>query len=69
MYPYTSRPPGGYAPIEVIVFIVGGTTYEESKIVAQFNQEQPSVRVLLGGTNIHNFKSFTREVRHICNLD
>eukprot|EP00052_Salpingoeca_macrocollata_P011810 m.91195 g.91195 ORF g.91195 m.91195 type:complete len:558 (-) comp18207_c0_seq2:51-1724(-) len=49
-------------PQDVLVFICGGVTYEESKAVAQFNDANPSMRVTLGGTAIHNFKSFCKEI-------
>ncbi|KAF2653740.1 vacuolar protein sorting-associated protein 45 [Lophiostoma macrostomum CBS 122681] len=49
-------------PQDVIVFIVGGTTYEESKMVAQVNASSPGVRVVLGGTVVHNSRTFLEEV-------
>ncbi|KXS95569.1 hypothetical protein AC579_5763 [Pseudocercospora musae] len=49
-------------PQDIIVFIVGGTTYEEAKMVAQVNASSPGVRVVLGGTGIHNSNSFLDEV-------
>lgn len=55
-------------PQDVIVFMIGGATYEEARTVTLFNQDpasvmdgpgiQPgSVRVILGGTCIHNSSS------------
>ena len=44
-------------PQDVFVFIVGGTTYEESKAVEEFNEAFPGMRVTLGGTKIHGFDS------------
>jgi len=47
-------------PQDIIVFMVGGTTYEESRAVARLNQELMgsaggnNARVLLGGSCIHN---------------
>lgn len=49
-------------PQDVIVFIVGGTTYEEAKMVAQVNASSPGIRVVLGGTGVHNSASFLDEV-------
>lgn len=49
-------------PQDIIVFIVGGTTYEEAKMVAQINASTPGVRVVLGGTTIHNSDTFLAEV-------
>jgi len=39
----------------VIVFIVGGATYEEALTVHALNRSAPGgVRVVLGGTTVHN---------------
>jgi len=39
----------------VIVFIVGGVTYEEALTVHMLNRSAPGgVRVVLGGTSVHN---------------
>ncbi|KAI9510581.1 Sec1 family-domain-containing protein [Russula earlei] len=50
-------------PQDVIVFVIGGTTYEEARAVALLNQEPTSgstggARLLLGGTCVHNSVSF-----------
>ncbi|KAL0961322.1 hypothetical protein HGRIS_006280 [Hohenbuehelia grisea] len=58
-------------PQDVIIFMIGGTTYEEARIVSTLNQESAnntmqasySTRVLLGGTNVHNSSSFLEMVR------
>ncbi|RZF43680.1 hypothetical protein LSTR_LSTR011028 [Laodelphax striatellus] len=48
---------------DIIVFIVGGVTYEESLAVHQMNQDSPfPVRIVLGGTTVHNSQSFIQEV-------
>ncbi|KAF7722168.1 vacuolar protein sorting-associated protein 45 [Apophysomyces ossiformis] len=52
-------------PQDIIVFIVGGTTYEESKYIAQLNATTPGIRIVLGGTCIHNGKSFLQQLDHI----
>ncbi|KAK4540916.1 hypothetical protein LTR36_008424 [Oleoguttula mirabilis] len=49
-------------PQDVVIFIVGGATYEEAKMVAQVNASSPGVRVVLGGTGVHNSASFLDEV-------
>ena len=49
-------------PQDIIVFIVGGATYEEAKTVAQVNASSPGVRVVLGGTTIQNSTTFLEEV-------
>lgn len=49
-------------PNEVIVFIVGGATYEEAYRVAEFNANNPGMRIMLGGSCIHNSSSFLKEI-------
>ncbi len=45
-------------PREVVVFIVGGTTHEEAKAVSEWNERNPHMRVILGGTGILNSSQF-----------
>ena len=47
---------------DVIVFIIGGATYEEAKLVAEVNRDTPGVRVVLGGTGVTDTRSFLRGV-------
>lgn len=54
-------------PQDIIVFVVGGATYEEAKMVAQVNASSPGVRVVLGGTSIHNSATFLDEVQDAVN--
>lgn len=49
-------------PQDIIVFMIGGTTYEEAKMIAQVNASSPGVRVVLGGTSVHNSGTFLEEV-------
>ncbi|KAG5988112.1 hypothetical protein E4U52_006889 [Claviceps spartinae] len=49
-------------PQDVIIFMIGGATYEEAKMIAGINTSTPGVRVVLGGTSIHNAASFLEEV-------
>ncbi|KAI8441872.1 hypothetical protein MSG28_005555, partial [Choristoneura fumiferana] len=53
----------GRRPQDIVVFIVGGATYEESLCVHQINQANPGVRVVLGGTTIHNSASYFEEIK------
>ncbi|GAA6034770.1 hypothetical protein JCM8097_001161 [Rhodosporidiobolus ruineniae] len=83
-YPYVEGqnigPQGMSRPQDIIIFMIGGTTYEEAKTVAQLNAQfasgaglQGSVgpggqvgqgtRIVLGGTCVHNSKSFLTMVR------
>lgn len=45
-------------PQEIIVCVVGGVTFEEAKVVREFNRSVPGVRVVLGGTSIVNAQQF-----------
>ena len=47
-------------PQDIIVFMVGGMTYEEAKMIAGVNETMPGVRIVLGGTTIHNSESFLK---------
>jgi vacuolar protein sorting-associated protein 45 len=48
----------------VIVFIMGGVTYEEAKVIAsEFNTQEN--KVIIGGTHIHNFKTFLADISNI----
>ena len=49
-------------PQDIIVFMVGGGTYEEAKMVAQVNASSPGVRVVLGGTGVLNSQMFLDQV-------
>lgn len=61
-YPYLSQNELRERPQDIIVFIVGGTTYEEALCVHNLNKSTPGVRIILGGTTIHNFLSFMEEM-------
>ncbi|KAG8810103.1 vacuolar protein sorting-associated protein 45, partial [Serendipita sp. 399] len=58
-------------PQDVIVFVIGGTTYEEARVVSLLNQElagngtsmNPGTRILLGGTSVHNSSSYIAMIR------
>lgn len=53
-------PPFRRAPNDVVVFVIGGVTYEEALTVRNYNAA--GYRVVLGGTTIHNSRSFLDEV-------
>ena len=50
-------------PDEVLIFIVGGVTYEEGTKIAEFNQSNHHVKVILAGSTVHNSTSFLDELR------
>ncbi|TPX68347.1 hypothetical protein SpCBS45565_g03173 [Spizellomyces sp. 'palustris'] len=49
-------------PQDIVVFMIGGTTYAEAHEVAKLNASNPGVRIVLGGTTVHSSQSFLREV-------
>ncbi|XP_015112096.1 vacuolar protein sorting-associated protein 45 [Diachasma alloeum] len=61
-YPYLGNMVMTKRTQDVIVFIVGGATYEESLTVYNLNKQNPGVKIILGGTTIHNFESFSGEI-------
>ncbi|KAF8442956.1 Sec1-like protein [Boletus edulis BED1] len=50
---------------DIIIFMIGGTTYGEARTIALLNQDSASTgtRVLLGGTYVHNSSSYLEMVR------
>lgn len=61
-YPYLGPSTLRDRPQDIVVFVIGGATYEEAQSVYSLNRSTPGVRVVLGGTTIHNTKSFLDEV-------
>lgn len=74
--------PGGppTRPQDVIVFVIGGTTYEEARMIALLNGAAsaapslngappaptwPGTRFLLGGTTVHRSRSFLDMAQHV----
>ncbi|CAH9122520.1 unnamed protein product [Cuscuta epithymum] len=49
-------------PHDVIIFIVGGTTYEESRAVALQNSVASGIRFILGGSVILNSRRFLKDL-------
>ncbi|XP_050301374.1 vacuolar protein sorting-associated protein 45 [Anthonomus grandis grandis] len=64
LYPVVGNRSSGFRAQDIIVFIVGGATYEESLTVHTFNKSYPNFNVLLGGTTIHNSNSFLEEIEN-----
>jgi len=51
-------------PDEIIVFMLGGVTYEEGTKISEFNQaNRGKIQVILGGSTVHNSTSFLEELR------
>ncbi len=45
-----------FRPQDVIVFMIGGITYEETLAVHNLNKTVPGIRIVLAGSTIHNCK-------------
>lgn len=59
-------------PRLVVVFVVGGTTYEEARAVAELNAAgekgegwSAGMRVVLGGTSVQNSTSFLKDLQEV----
>ncbi|SCU84179.1 LAME_0C08548g1_1 [Lachancea meyersii CBS 8951] len=66
-FPYLENPRSKSPTQDVIVFFVGGATFEEARILHQFNktmnkENDGKIRAILGGTSIVN----TREFMNYC---
>eukprot|EP00742_Colponemidia_sp_Colp-10_P003657 GILJ01003892.1.p1 GENE.GILJ01003892.1~~GILJ01003892.1.p1 ORF type:complete len:588 (-),score=99.65 GILJ01003892.1:174-1937(-) len=65
-YPSTTSADFRARTNEIIVFMIGGVTYEEALHVQQMNNNpQIPVRIILGGSTIHNSMSFLAEVSQL----
>ena len=53
----------GRTPHKIILFIVGGFTYEESRAVCLANKQMKNCQAVLGGTSLLNFDSFMEEMK------
>ncbi|XP_062159315.1 vacuolar protein sorting-associated protein 45 homolog isoform X2 [Alnus glutinosa] len=61
-YPYVGNHFQQGRPQEVVIFIVGGTTYEESRSVALQNASNSGIRFVLGGSVVLNSKRFLKDL-------
>lgn len=50
--------------LQVVVFMVGGATYEEARDMTELSK-QSGCRIVLGGTCFHNSRSFLADVSQI----
>jgi len=62
VYPFAGAGNAKERPKDVIVFIMGGTTFEEAAIVHEFNQNSNGMQVVLGGSTVHNSRTFLAEL-------
>uniref|UniRef100_A0A3B4WR55 Vacuolar protein sorting-associated protein 45 n=1 Tax=Seriola lalandi dorsalis TaxID=1841481 RepID=A0A3B4WR55_SERLL len=56
-FPYLGASSLRDRPQDIIVFVIGGAMYEEALTVYNLNRSTPGVRIVLGGSSIHNTKS------------
>ncbi|XP_075417180.1 vacuolar protein sorting-associated protein 45 isoform X3 [Tenrec ecaudatus] len=61
-YPYLGPSTLRDRPQDIIVFVIGGATYEEALTVYNLNRTTPGVRTVLGGSTVHNTKRSTTYV-------
>ncbi|CAA0812912.1 Vacuolar protein sorting-associated protein 45 homolog [Striga hermonthica] len=61
-YPYIGNHFQQSRPQDVIIFIVGGTTYEEARSVSLQNATNTGIRFILGGSAILNSKRFLKDL-------
>ncbi|QLL32865.1 hypothetical protein HG536_0D03870 [Torulaspora globosa] len=52
-------------PQDIVIFVVGGVTYEEARFVHQFNETMKNkTRVVLGGTSVLSTSDFMQSIRN-----
>ncbi|KAL7128295.1 hypothetical protein ABFS83_14G306800 [Erythranthe nasuta] len=61
-YPYVGNHFQQSRPQDVIIFIVGGTTYEEARSVSLQNSTNSGIRFILGGSAVLSSKRFLKEL-------
>ncbi|KAL9359064.1 hypothetical protein Peur_047187 [Populus x canadensis] len=61
-YPFVGNHFQQGRPQDVVIFIVGGTTYEESRSVALQNASISGIRFILGGSTVLNSKRFLKDL-------
>ncbi|CUS23227.1 LAQU0S08e04940g1_1 [Lachancea quebecensis] len=69
-FPFLEKPGARTFCQDVIIFHVGGTTFEEARIVHQFNSDMAAdaggkTRVILGGTTLLNTREFLNDCREV----
>jgi vacuolar protein sorting-associated protein 45 len=67
-FPYVDGSQENRAHDDIFVFVIGGVTFEEEMVVHTFNQT-PDVRIVLGGSCIHNSQTFLSDVLDEGGLD
>jgi len=69
VYPFLERPRGlheGQRVPRAIIFVMGGATFEEARDIAELNRSFGGGQsIVLGGTTIHNSRSFLADVAQL----
>lgn len=52
---------------EFIIFIVGGSTYEEAKIIRDINLRVPGINIILSGTEVVNSRQMVSSLQILNN--
>ena len=63
----TSGKDSGKIPRKIVIFFIGGFTYEETRAIYMSNKELPNCNAIIGGTSLINFDSFSEELKVACN--
>merc|ERR1712203_1216039 len=62
----TDRSKGEQRIPRAIIFVIGGTTFEEARDIAELNKGADGGRnIVLGGTTVHNSRSFLTDVAQL----
>lgn len=61
-YPFTAPPNGEQELGCVLIFVIGGVTFEEARVVGEWNKLGNTPKVILGGTDVINPKKFLRVI-------
>jgi len=67
VYPILDGTPSKANPTQIVVFIIGGITYEEATVINELST-QNRVSIVLGGTTIHNSSSFLEGLRDFLDI-
>ncbi|GME83346.1 unnamed protein product [Ambrosiozyma monospora] len=52
-------------PQEIVIFFVGGVTYEEARLVSLLNKANPGLKCVIGGTSIINSDKFVENLNDV----
>lgn len=63
--PVSSSTSAAAPPQDIVIFVIGGVTYEEARFVHQFNETMKNkIRVVLGGTSVLSTSDFIQSIRN-----